>query len=247
MDVVGSLADRVTVLHYGEVLAEGTLRRGEGRSARVRGLPGAAREPCSTSTAIHTYYGESHVLHGVSLRVAPGRGGGAARAQRGGQDHADPQHRGLHPAARGRVRLRGTRDRALARATASRGAGIGPGAPGPAHLRPLSVRENLLLGAPRPGGWTLDARLRALPAPARARAPVGRHAVGWRAADARHRPRAADQQPPDPAGRAVGRPGAADRARDRPHPRSRSRRSGCRSCWSSRTITWRCGWPTAST
>jgi branched-chain amino acid transport system ATP-binding protein len=26
MDVVSSLADRVTVLHYGEVLSEGTLR-----------------------------------------------------------------------------------------------------------------------------------------------------------------------------------------------------------------------------
>ena len=40
MDVVASLADRVTVLHHGEVLTEGTFDEVKPRPAGVRGLPG---------------------------------------------------------------------------------------------------------------------------------------------------------------------------------------------------------------
>ena len=71
MDVVASLADRVTVLHYGEVLTEGTFDEVKAdpqstTSTWARLMPGLAVD------GIHTYYEDSHVLHGVSIDVAPG-------------------------------------------------------------------------------------------------------------------------------------------------------------------------------
>ena len=81
----------------------------------------------------------------------------------------------------------------------------------------MTVLENLQMGAtvaaPRistgPG-----ARLRAVPAAQAAHAPARRHAVGRRAADARHRPRADEPAAPAAARRTVARPRAADRAPD---------------------------------
>ena len=79
--------------------------------------------------------------------------------------------------------------------------------------------------AGRGGGkrWTVERRLRALPAPRRAQAERRRAALGRRAADARDRPRAADE--PDAArhGRAVRGARAGDRrAPDRDVPRRSS-------------------------
>ena len=214
MDVVCSLADRVTVLHYGEVLTEGTFAEvkadprvyevylGDCLTRSV--IAGPMLRACD---GIHTYYGESHVLHGVSLRVGARRGGGAARPQRRGQDHADPQHRGLHAAARGPRALRGASRSSgwPAHRIARRGIALVP--QGRRIFAPLTVRENLSLGA-RAAGWTLERVFELFPRLRERAGPGGRHAVGRRAADAGHRPRAPDQRPPAAAGRAVGGPGA---------------------------------------
>ncbi len=85
------------------------LRDGVEQSGGARGLYGdrpclmcrAAR--CSRSKDLQAWYGESHILHGVELRRAPGRGGDAARPQRRRQDHdaeVDHGHRRQAHAAR---------------------------------------------------------------------------------------------------------------------------------------------------
>ena len=123
----------------------------------------------------------------------------------------------LPPRARRGRGLRRAGDRP--RPGGDRGPGRGAGAAGPPDVpQPHRAREPRGGRAPaaRRGGaapWTLDTRLRAVPAARRAPAPDRRLALGRRAADARHRPRA-DVEPARAAdGRAVGGPGAADRRR----------------------------------
>ena len=83
----------------------------------------------------------------------------------------------------------------------------------------LTAEENLRLGAhsrrDRAGvARDLDAGLRLLPAPEGAAEAAGRHALGWRAADAGDRPRADAAARAAAARRAVVRARAADRAGD---------------------------------
>ena len=247
MDVVGSLADRVTVLHYGEVLTEGTFAEVKRDPARVRSLPGERRDAVLEVDGIHTYYGESHVLHGVSLRVGAGEAVALLGRNGAGKTTLIRSIVGFTPPRAGRVRLR-RRSRSRrwpAHRIARRGIALVP--QGRRIFAPLTRAREPDCWARAPDGWTLE-RVYALFPRLRERArPGGRHALGRRAADAGHRPRAHDQRPPAPAGRAVGGPGAAHRARDRADRARRSRASGSPSCSSSRTTTWRCGWPTACT
>ena len=79
------------------------------------------------------------------------------------------------------------------------------------------------------------------PAPEGAPAPAGRHAVGRRAADAGGGARADAPAAAAAAGRALVRPGAADRAGDSSRSCARSTRAdGSACCWWSRTPRWRC-------
>ena len=115
MHVVLGLADRVAVLHHGQLLAVGSADevtaddRGPaglpGRSAVTR--PSARAAVLSALTTLHVRYGGSHVLQGDLVRGARDRRHRAAGAQRRGQDD-DPQG---HPRP-------GTPDRADPPATA---------------------------------------------------------------------------------------------------------------------------------
>ena len=73
MRVVFNLADRIMVLAEGRVLAEGDAagdrrqRQGAGRLSRQ-----GARMIALRADGIHTFYGKSHILHGVSLEVREG-------------------------------------------------------------------------------------------------------------------------------------------------------------------------------
>ena len=49
---------------------------------------------------LHTYYGKSHILHGVSLEAAEGQVTALLRPQRRRQDHDAAQPHGAHAAAR---------------------------------------------------------------------------------------------------------------------------------------------------
>ena len=103
---------------------------------------------------IHTYYGESHVLHGVSLRVAPGEAVALLGRNGAGKTTAIRSIVGFTPPRAGRVVFEG---RAIERWPAYRIArgGLALVPQGRRIFAPLSVRENLLLGA-RSEGWTLE-------------------------------------------------------------------------------------------
>jgi branched-chain amino acid transport system ATP-binding protein len=103
---------------------------------------------------IHTYYGESHVLHGVSLRVAPGEAVALLGRNGAGKTTAIRSIVGFTPPRAGRVVFEGQAiERWPAYRIARRGLALVP--QGRRIFAPLSVRENLRLGA-RPSGWTLE-------------------------------------------------------------------------------------------
>ena len=104
--------------------------------------------------SIHTYYGESHVLHGVSLRVAPGEAVALLGRNGAGKTTAIRSIVGFTPPRAGRVVFEGQAiERWPAYRIARRGLALVP--QGRRIFAPLSVRENLMLGA-RSEGWTLE-------------------------------------------------------------------------------------------
>jgi branched-chain amino acid transport system ATP-binding protein len=104
--------------------------------------------------AIHTYYGESHVLHGVSLRVGAGEAVALLGRNGAGKTTTIRSIVGFTPPRAGHVRFEG---RGIERWPAYRIArgGLALVPQGRRVFAPLSVRENLLLGA-RASGWTLE-------------------------------------------------------------------------------------------
>ena len=103
---------------------------------------------------IHTYYGDSHVLHGVSLRVGPGEAVALLGRNGAGKTTTIRSIVGFTPPRAGRVVFEG---QAIERWPAHRIArwGLALVPQGRRIFAPLSVRENLLLGA-RAEGWTLE-------------------------------------------------------------------------------------------
>ena len=107
---------------------------------------------------IQTYYGESHVLHGVSLRVGPGEAVALLGRNGAGKTTLIRSIMGFTPPRDGRIRLEGEPIHDWpAHRIARRGLALVP--QGRRIFAPLTVRENLLLGA-RPhsqsDGWTLE-------------------------------------------------------------------------------------------
>jgi branched-chain amino acid transport system ATP-binding protein len=103
---------------------------------------------------IQTYYGESHVLHGVSVRVAPGEAVALLGRNGAGKTTLIRSVSGMTPPRDGRVVFDGQAvERWPAYRIARRGLALVP--QGRRIFAPLSVRENLLLGA-RAGEWRLE-------------------------------------------------------------------------------------------
>jgi branched-chain amino acid transport system ATP-binding protein len=104
--------------------------------------------------AIHTYYGDSHVLHGVSLRVALGEAVALLGRNGAGKTTTIRSIVGFTPPRTGRVVFAGQAiERWPAYRVARQGLALVP--QGRRIFAPLSVRENLTLGA-RAQGWTLE-------------------------------------------------------------------------------------------
>ncbi len=103
---------------------------------------------------IQTYYGESHVLHGVSVRVRPGEAVALLGRNGAGKTTLIRSVAGMTPPRDGRVVFDGQAvERWPAYRIARRGLALVP--QGRRIFAPLSVRENLLLGA-RSGEWRLE-------------------------------------------------------------------------------------------
>ena len=103
---------------------------------------------------VHTYYGESHVLHGMSLRVAPGEAVALLGRNGAGKTTAIRTIVGFTPPRAGRIVFDGQAIHGWPAHRIAR-AGLALVPQGRRIFAPLSVRENLLLGA-RAAGWTLE-------------------------------------------------------------------------------------------
>ncbi|MEK7839264.1 MAG: ABC transporter ATP-binding protein [candidate division NC10 bacterium] len=103
---------------------------------------------------IHTYNGESHILHGVSLRVAAGEAVALLGRNGAGKTTMIRSIVGFTPPREGRIVFEGESIQAWPPYRISR-RGVALVPQGRRIFSPLSVRENLLLGA-RAAGWTLE-------------------------------------------------------------------------------------------
>jgi branched-chain amino acid transport system ATP-binding protein len=104
---------------------------------------------------LHTYYGKSHILHGVSLEVAEGQITALLGRNGAGKTTTLRSLMGLTPAREGRVTIFGqdTTHWPTFR-IAARGVGYVP--EGRRIFANLSVEENLKVPLERPGPWTID-------------------------------------------------------------------------------------------
>ena len=182
MDAVFALADRITVLVYGRVIASGApeairanaeVRAGlSGRAARRRRSWLTRR--CSQLTDVETALRPRARCCSASRCDRGGRDGHADGPQRHGQDHDRALDHGAD-AGDGRLDpLRRRGDPRAARPISIAQLGIGLVPEGRQVFPNLTVRENLVATAANRGEaaepWTLDKRLRAVPAARRARA-----------------------------------------------------------------------------
>jgi branched-chain amino acid transport system ATP-binding protein len=103
---------------------------------------------------LHTYYGKSHILHGVSLDVAEGKITALLGRNGAGKTTTLRSLVGLTPPREGRVTIFGTE---TSRWPAYRIAGCGVGyvPEGRRIFANLSVDENLKVPRERPGPWTI--------------------------------------------------------------------------------------------
>jgi branched-chain amino acid transport system ATP-binding protein len=106
---------------------------------------------------VHTYYGESHVLHGVSLRLGDGEVVALLGRNGAGKTTTISSIVGFAPPRAGSIRFRGTelvgkRPHAISRL------GIGLVPQGRRVFRSLSVHENLVVAmrARKSGGWSIE-------------------------------------------------------------------------------------------
>jgi len=110
---------------------------------------------------LHTWYGSSHVLHGVSFSIEPGETVTLMGRNGMGKTTTIRSVLGLTPPGRGEVRVRGKPVTGLPPHSIAR-EGIALVPEGRGIFPTLTVRENLEVAA-RPGRWTFEAALKLFP------------------------------------------------------------------------------------
>ena len=156
MEFLFSLADEISVIHWGQVIARGTPAELQGQSLG-RGLQPRAAQLMLDVAAIDTFYGETQALFGVSLSVRAGEVLALLGANGAGKTTVLRSILGLTRARRGDIRFQGQSIAGRPTHEIAR-AGIG-WVPDDRRLCPtLTVAKNLSLGAeahgvPRPGRW----------------------------------------------------------------------------------------------
>ena len=117
-----------------------------------------------TVEQIHTYYGNSHILQGLSLEVGTGQAVALLGRNGVGKTTTIRSIIGFNPPRRGRITMRGVDvTRQPSYRTAQMGVGLVP--QGRGIFPTLTVQENITLAArPEPnGGWTLEKVLKLFP------------------------------------------------------------------------------------
>ena len=167
---------------------------------------------------VDAFYGDSHVLQKVSFRLGEGRLLGLLGRNGAGKSTCMNVTVGLLPPRTGTVEVFGAAVTKLPpEQIAARGVALVP--QGRRIFKSLSVRENLVVAARKPDAgsrhapWTIDTVFGMFPRLSEREEPDRRASVGRRAADAGDRPRADAEPARAVDGRAIGRPGAADRGR----------------------------------
>jgi branched-chain amino acid transport system ATP-binding protein len=126
---------------------------------------------------IHSFYGKSHILHGISLEVNEGEIVTVLGRNGAGKTTTVRSLVGLTPPRQGTVEIFGNN---TTRWPAHRIAGIGVGyvPEGRKIFGSLTVLENLKVPQARPGPWDLDRVLKLFPRLAERRSQLGRQLSG---------------------------------------------------------------------
>ena len=107
-----------------------------------------------TAEGLHTYYGKSHILHGVSLEVAEGQITALLGRNGAGKTTTLRTLMGLTPARQGRVMIFGA-DATRWQTFRIAASGVGYVPEGRRIFANLSVEENLKVPLERDGPWTI--------------------------------------------------------------------------------------------
>lgn len=107
-----------------------------------------------TAEGLHTYYGKSHILHGVSLEVAEGKITALLGRNGAGKSTTLKTLMGLTPARQGHVTVFG-QDTTRWPAFRIAGRGVGYVPEGRRIFPSLTVEENLKVPIDRPGPWSI--------------------------------------------------------------------------------------------
>jgi branched-chain amino acid transport system ATP-binding protein len=130
-----------------------------------------------TAEGLHTFYGKSHILHGVSIEVADGKITTLLGRNGAGKTTTLRSLLGLTPPREGRVTFFG---RDTTRWPTYRVAALGVGyvPEGRKIFANLSVDDNLLVPLQRPGPWTVERVYELFPRLAERRTNRGRQLSG---------------------------------------------------------------------
>jgi branched-chain amino acid transport system ATP-binding protein len=130
-----------------------------------------------TAEDLHTYYGKSHILHGVGLEVAEGRITALLGRNGAGKTTTLRSLMALTPPREGRVVIFGA-DTTRWSTYRIAAAGVGYVPEGRRIFANLSVEENLKVPLERPGPWTIERIYELFPRLAERRANRGRQLSG---------------------------------------------------------------------
>jgi branched-chain amino acid transport system ATP-binding protein len=130
-----------------------------------------------TAEGLHTYYGKSHILHGVSLEVAEGKITALLGRNGAGKTTTLRSIMGLTPAREGRITIFG-RDTTRWAAFRIAALGVGYVPEGRRIFANLSVDENLQVPLERSGPWTAERVYELFPRLAERRFNRGRQLSG---------------------------------------------------------------------
>ena len=130
-----------------------------------------------TAEGLHTFYGKSHILHGVGLEVAEGRITALLGRNGAGKTTTLRSLMALTPPREGRVTIFGT-DTTRWSTYRIAAAGVGYVPEGRRIFANLSVEENLKVPLERPGPWTVERIFELFPRLAERRSNRGRQLSG---------------------------------------------------------------------